>query len=566
VGGERESGWLASRGKEVSISLRRAMRRQPVERSAEHVPPPGSEQKAVEASVPSALPARFARNVTMNYLALGTTALAALALTPLLIHHLGQKVFGIWVLANTTVAYLELFEIGFGGATTKLVAEDASIRPEQALRTINTTFFVLLPLGLIALVVGLGVAPFFPDFVHVVPHLHNQAIIVVAVLAVGLAISIPGDTFGGALVGHQRFDLLALANSLMVIVTTGVSIAIVVTGGGIVSLAVATTLIAVGFQGVRFLMVRRILPGTRLNPRLVQRARRREATRLSAWFFLYALLNAVYSTSDVLLVGILLGLRPAAIYAVGSKLGSAASQGLDSLAGVFFPHASATERNKEAGSLAAVVIDGTRITMLVGMLTSLVLIILALPMIHAWVGNGYGTAASVLVILAIAMAVSAPARPIASVISGMGRLSILCAITGAEVALNLALSITLVLVIGPVGAAVGTLGGKLLVRLPAFLVVGCRATDLSIGTFTKKAILPHVLPSLASAAVLLVLRGFAMRSIPGLILAALAGIIIYLGVYLAFGATPGDRSRLLMLAAKIVPFSRIGAPASRTDA
>ena len=70
-------------------------------------------------------------------------------LTPILLHHLGKTTYGLWVVASGAVAYLELFELGFGGATTKLISEDASVRPALALRTLNTTFFVLVPLGLI---------------------------------------------------------------------------------------------------------------------------------------------------------------------------------------------------------------------------------------------------------------------------------------------------------------------------------------------------------------------------------------------------------------------------------
>src|SRR5580704_10484996 len=152
------------------------------------------------------LPARFGKNVFMNYAAQGLTALSAVVLTPILLHHLGKSTYGLWVVASGAVVYLELFELGFGGATTKLIAEDASVRPDSALRTLNTTFFVLLPLGLLALLGGVG-------------------------LAFALATSIPGDTFGGALVGHQRYDLLASANASMTFATAAVSIAVVVTGG-----------------------------------------------------------------------------------------------------------------------------------------------------------------------------------------------------------------------------------------------------------------------------------------------------------------------------------------------
>ena len=314
----------------------------------------------------SSLPHRFGANVFSNYVALVVTAVSAIVVTPLLLHHLGRPAFGVWVLASTVVAYLELFELGFGGASTKLVAEDAHVRPEQAVRMINTTFFVLVPMGVIALGVGIGIAFVFPGAVHVAAGLHHQVVICVAILAVGLAVSIPGDTFGGSLMGHQRFDLLSLSNASMGIAISVASVVIVVLGGGIVPLAIATTIISVSFQGVRWALVRRIIPGARIRPRLVDRLRLRAAANISGWFLLSAVLQATLQACDVVIVGIVLGVRPAAVYAVGAKLAKAANQSMDSLAIVFFPYASATVRNEEPGGLKDIVIDGVRVTLLVG--------------------------------------------------------------------------------------------------------------------------------------------------------------------------------------------------------
>ena len=267
------------------------------------------------------LPARFGKNVFMNYAAQGLTALSAVVLTPILLHHLGKSTYGLWVVASGAVAYLELFELGFGGATTKLISEDASVRPEQALRTLNTTFFVLVPLGIIALVVGVGLSFVLPHLVHVPTDQRDGVIVVVVLLALGLAASIPGDTFGGALVGHQRYDLLAASNASMTVAIAAVSIAVVVTGGGIVMLAVATTVISILFHLVRLSMVSHIMPGTRISPHLVDKKQRRNALHLSGWFLIQAVEAAIYATGDVMIVGIVLGLRDAAIYAVGSKFG-----------------------------------------------------------------------------------------------------------------------------------------------------------------------------------------------------------------------------------------------------
>jgi O-antigen/teichoic acid export membrane protein len=427
------------------------------------------------------------------------------------------------------------------------------VRPQLALRTLNTTFFVLLPLGLIALAAGFGLSFALPHLVHVSPDQRDGFVVVVALLALGLAASIPGDTFGGALVGHQRYDLLAASNASMTVAMAAVSIAVVVSGGGIVMLAVATTAISILFHLVRFSMVSRILPGTRLSPHLVDRAQRRHALHLSGWFLLQALLAAVYATGDVMVVGIVLGLRDAAIYAVGSKLAAAAINGLDAMAQVFFPYASSAARNQGQGALREIAVDGTRVTLAAGLMASLVFIILASPGIRAWVGPGYGTSAEVLVVLAVATTLASPVRAMGNILIGSGKLPTICAIRSVEVTVNIVLSVTLAHVMGPVGVAVGTLGGILLVRLPGYVVAGCRATGLRLSTFFGRALVPNIVPALGCAGVLLGLRAVPLGSVPWLLFEAAAGCGVYLVLFFATAATPDERSRGLAFITRPLP-------------
>jgi len=69
-------------------------------------------------------------------------------------------------------------------------------------------------------------------------------------------------------------------------------VVIVIFGGGIVPLAIATTIISVSFQGVRWAMVRHIIPVARIRPRLIDRLRLRAAANISGWFLLFAVLQA----------------------------------------------------------------------------------------------------------------------------------------------------------------------------------------------------------------------------------------------------------------------------------
>jgi hypothetical protein len=121
------------------------------------------------------------------------------------------------------------------------------------------------------------------------------------------------------------------------------------------------------------------------------------------------------------------------------------------------------------------------------------------------------------------------------------------------VTLNLALSVSLGLVIGPVGIAIGTVGGIVLVRLPGYMVAGCRSMGMRVSTMLTRAILPNVVPAVGCTAAMLLLRLVPLVSLPWLFVVAIAGCGTYVALYLVTGATPSERGRALAFVTRPLP-------------
>src|SRR5439155_14696910 len=135
------------------------------------------------------------------------------------------------------------------------------------------------------------------------------------------------------------------------------------------------------------------------------RSRVRLTAGLSVWFLVRDISVTMINRIDILVVGLVLGIKAAAIFAIGAKAAQLLRKGLPPLGLVFFPHASALSR-RDPGGLRSLLVDGTRTSMLIGTPTTIVLCFLAQPLVRVWVGPGYGEAARVLVVLAIGLGVS----------------------------------------------------------------------------------------------------------------------------------------------------------------
>jgi O-antigen/teichoic acid export membrane protein len=499
----------------------------------------------------SGLPRRLGANVIANYTATALAGIAALVTTPILLRYLGTTQYGVWVLLGSAVAYLELFELGFSTTTTKLVAEDAGRRPDSVVRTLNTNVAVLAVFGVLAIVLGLSIATRVPLWFHVAPDLRSAARDAFVIMTVAIAISIPLDALGGALNAYQRVDLVSLSNAVRALGAAAGGAAAAVLGGGIVAVTVAGASFGIGVHYLRWRMLKRMIPRLRLSPKLIERDRLRRTAHLSAWFMIRDTTAVIIDRMDLVVVGVILGVKAAAVYAVGLKLAQVTLRALLPFTQLFFPRASGLSAVDDREGLSALLVDGTRVTLTVAMPITLVLCLLAQPAIRAWVGDGFHGAVWVLILLALARGLGAITETSWWLLGGAGWIRWTSSLSLVEAAVNLGTSIVLARAIGPAGVAAGTLIGVVVSRLPVAFVLSRKATGLPTAAFARHALLPHLLPVLLTAGFLVGIgRVLPPSPVPVLALAA-GAFLIYIGSYLRFGATPAESARARALVGQL---------------
>lgn len=493
------------------------------------------------ASSSVALPQRTGRNAGFNMAYDVAAAVSALVVTPVLLTHLGPAGFGVWALAQTAVSYLELLDLGFGRATVKLVAERSGGPADAVVRVVNTNFFLLSLLGFVALLAGLALAVSAEHVFSLPDALNDDALVVFAVLAVALATSVPLDTFGAVLAGYQRYDLLSGSNVLSVVLTSIVSVLVVVLGGGLLALAISHAVVMLGMQAVRWRLVRRILPALRLSRHLVDRGRVKATATLSGWFLVRDLSRVVIHRIDVVVVGIVLDVRAAAVYAIGAKLAGIGRKAVSSLARLFFPYASSLAGEGDEDRLGALLLDGTRAALVVGAPLAIALGFAGPALIELWVGQGYGDAGRIVIVLALAQVLFPISETCWAIVMGSGHARMAATAGVCEAAVNLVASLILGLTIGVVGVAIGTVVGAAAVGLPVGLVAAGRATGVSAGALWRSAGRPHVVPTVAAVAVLVAASVVVDDDGVAVVATAAACSLLYLLTYLRWGATAPER-------------------------
>ncbi|HUA96645.1 MAG TPA: lipopolysaccharide biosynthesis protein [Acidimicrobiales bacterium] len=447
------------------------------------------------------LPRRFARNAASNYALTAVLAAVALVTTPILTRHLGPQRFGVWVFVGSVVTYVQLLDLGLGGSVVATLARLSGQGAEDELEgTLTTSFFLLVLLGVLALVVCGAAAEFLPRTLHLDPTLRGTTRDLLLLLGLDVAVSIPMDTFGCGLVALQRFDLL---NATLVGVALGQAVAWVVVmvavGGGLIMLGLVTIGISLAGQGVRYVLLRRLLPGLRITPAGFDRSRVRALASPAGWYALGDVITNFLDQASVLILGIVRNVTSSGLFAVGQKLATLGTQMGTAVSQPLFPHAAALVGQGDESTLGETTRSATVVSAGATVPFCLIVGVLARPALLAWVGPTYARAATAVVILAVAYGIKSFLVAPVMITSGAGGQRVVALLDLAKGVVQVVLAVVL-------GAAYGVTGVAWAVLVTTVAVDVCWSLPLLHRRFGAR-VLGSVVPVVRSHAAAFVVAG-----------------------------------------------------------
>jgi O-antigen/teichoic acid export membrane protein len=509
---------------------------------------------STEAPARRALPRLFGRSVASNYASSVVSLLLALFVTPVLVRGLGKDAYGTWSLVTSSVLYYSLLQFGLARAAVKFIAESKAAGDlASARRTVSTSFLSLSPAALLLIAASPGIAFLFPVLFHVPEGQRTAAMILVVLSTIDFAAGIPSDTFGAALVGLQRFDLLSATATGTAVAQVISWVVIIALGGGLVPIGIATITFSLASNVVRYALVRRLLHGAPIRRSTFDRGLIKPLVSMSGWIALGDLVELVTLRLDPVVVAFVAGVPAVGVYAVGQKLSAFVERFTGPALSMFFPHASELSATDDAGEIRATFLAGTRLALALTAPLALVISVLAAPTIHVWVGSGFGDAAAVATFFSLTSLVIAFPRVGIYILRGLGNVRFAAQIGVAEAAVNLVASILLGRAMGIAGVALGTLIGVVCNHLFVLLPYVCKRLGVPLWRLLLEIGRAHLPPAVLALVLGLELRGFAYDGIVQLMLAAIAVGATYLGVFAVTGVTPGERRRVRRVVARAVP-------------
>ena len=445
----------------------------------------------------------FRRNALGVYAVYAAAIVSGLVVTPVVIHSIGKSAFGVWSFIGAITIYLSVLDFGVGPSIVRFGAEARGRGAADDLNEIASTGLAIYGvIGLVTLPIGIGLAAIVP---LVAPHrLGWDAAIATLLVVLSLAARFPLGLFNNLLVAQQRWDLQNLANFVSTALY-GVLVAVLMPRhGGLVLLGALT----LGTTLVRLVLplpwLRRELPGLRIRRRFVSRARVRELLAFSSSNFLVHVAQKIVFSSDVIVVGIVLGSSATGVYSVPAKLFALVFGIGTAVTSLMFPAFAELEGAGAAASQRRLLLSGLRAGTALMLLLALPLLLMPDLLIDAWIRKpGYGAAYPVMSILALVLLIHQPIYVLTQFLIARSRQREVAVVSIATTLANLALSFVLAWTVGIWGVALSTL----VTDLAALAYIVPRYAAPAAGTSTAalaRAIVRPALPALVVAAAVLV--------------------------------------------------------------
>jgi O-antigen/teichoic acid export membrane protein len=468
-------------------------------------------------------------NVLTSYVREVVEILSFLVLIPFLIRTLGTETFGLWSLIWSFVSLFSLIDMGIGSSVVKYVA-DAKGRDdlERQQQVISTIFWIYMGLGVLLLGGVAASLLFFNEAFDIPEAQRASARMVLLILGVRSAFSIPLDLFRGILVGYQRSRV---ANAYRTLATVAYFIAVLLVLPHVPTLwmlAALNLLMGVVPRLAMLIHARTTLPGVTLHPRYFNRKTVGEVTSFSVYFMIIQVSALIYTRVDALIIKAYLPLEMVAVYSIAMRLSDTAERFCTQLDRVLTPVVAELKGAEDTANIRAVWFRGTKLT--VAMAAPLVtgLAMLAEPLIRAWTGPEFALAAPTLYWLLAATMIGIIHGNTHNLLSmgGDQRYQAFSVLAGQG--LNILLSILLIRPFGIVGVSMATLLSILPSDVGLIQTRAGRRYGCSHWAFYRRTVLPSVPSAVLIAAFLYgVQRWWKLDTLVEVGLAEAAGVALF---------------------------------------
>lgn len=456
-----------------------------------------------------------------------TTVVAMFLMTPFVISVIGDRWYGLWVLATSVVYYYAFFDLGLSQAVQRFVSQALGMDDHvEANRLFNTCLFLFMLAGAVILAVTgvlLAVTPRLVKEPAAVPIFR----FVILLVGIDTATSFPVRAFDGYLYAALRYDIMNIVEMAKTVVRTVLIFFFLGRGYGIIGLSVISCASDLLEYGTIVFLVLKLYPSVRVGLRHFARARIRSLLHYSVYSFISNVADRLRFQFDTLIIGGFLGLSLVTHYNIGSRFAQYYLMLITSAIALMMPVFSAYEAQNDYAQIRKSYLLVSKLNAIISLFCGGLIFVLGKPFMVRWMGPDYLDSYAVLVVLTIGLICNTIQITAKTLLYGLSKHKPYAIILAVETGVKLLLSLLLVKPMGIMGVALGTTLPMIVTNVFIIPYYTNRVIDLAHAPYVKMELGVLLLNGAVFVAGWYLMRGFLEPSYERLVIAgALFSVVL----------------------------------------
>ena len=458
---------------------------------------------------------------------LASQILVAFFLTPFVIHHLGDRMYGLWALIGTFIGYYGLLDLGLASAVSRYISRALGKGDrEECGKVFSAALELYLALGAVVIALSAVLAFLSPFFAQT---RQDAALFwkIILILGFSVALSFPVNVFGGLLSAELRMDSVALTEILTQVLRTSLIVAVLLGGGKVLALAWVAFLSNVPRVAAYVTIARRQCPWLRFHVQPLFG----ESTKIMFSYGVFALVaqlsDQLRFNADSLVITAFVGLAAVTHFRIAALMVSCFMNLMIGLVGTIQPWFSRMDAIGDYRAIKARFLFALKLSVGAANFVGFGFIFWGNPLIQRWMGPSYQDAYPCLVVLTLGYVAALTQGPSTILLYAISKHRFFAFMNLAEGIANLVLSIWLVKSLGIFGVALGTFIPMLVTKLIVQPLYVCRVSFVPYGEYMRELTRSLVLAGVALIVPGLISARFATANYYSLMAVALSSVVCY---------------------------------------
>ena len=379
--------------------------------------------------------------------------------TPIMLRLLGQSEYGLYQLVYSVVSYLSLLSLGFSAAYMRFYAREKVNNKENGVEKLNGMFIIIFSvISLICILCGIVMITNIRGIfgTGLTDSEYEIAGVLMALMIINLAMTFMNSVFNCIVTSQERFLFQKTLILVHYILSPFLTLPLLLMGYGSIGMVTVTTLLTFGVLVTNiYYCVKKI--HEKFCFRGLKFSLLKEMWIFTFFIFLNQIVDQINWSVDKFLLGRLAGTTSVAIYGIGAQINTLYLQFSSSVSNVFIP---------KVNKIVAETGDNNKLTHLftkVGRVQFMIMVLIlsgftffGQPFIRYWAGDGYGESYFVSLLLIIPVTVPLIQNLGIEIQRAKNKHKARSVVYLFIAIANIFLSIPLIKMFGPVGAALGT--------------------------------------------------------------------------------------------------------------